>query len=44
MELLNGAQKIGLKVTCGSDYHGPSYQARPGHMAVPSSSLPEQII
>ena len=44
MELLNGAQKIGLKVTCGSDYHGPSYQARPGHMAVPSSYLPEQII
>lgn len=44
MELLNCAQKIGLKVTCGSDYHGPSYQARPGHMAVPSSYLPEQII
>jgi len=44
IELWQGAQKIGLKVTCGSDYHGPSYQARPGHMSVPSSSLPEQII
>ncbi|HIF90008.1 MAG TPA: PHP domain-containing protein [Candidatus Poseidoniales archaeon] len=44
IELWQGALKLGLKVTCGSDYHGPSYQARPGHMSVPSSSLPEQII
>ena len=44
MELWKSAQKLGLKVTCGSDYHGPSYQARPGHMPVPSASLPEQII
>ena len=44
MELWESAVKLGLKVTCGSDYHGPSYQARPGHMSVPSTSLPEQII
>ncbi len=44
MELWKYAQKLGLKVTCGSDYHGPSYQARQGHMPVPSASLPEQII
>ena len=44
MELWKSAQKLGLKVTCGSDYHGPSYQARTGHMPVPSASLPEQII
>ena len=44
MELWESAVKLGLKVTCGLDYHGPSYQARPGHMSVPSTSLPEQII
>lgn len=44
LELWQAAQNVGLKVTCGSDYHGPSYQVRPGHMAVPSTSLPSEII
>jgi predicted metal-dependent phosphoesterase TrpH len=38
-ELMEEAQRHGLAVTVGSDFHGLDHQARPGHMPVPIERL-----
>lgn len=38
-ELMTEAQQQGLSITVGSDFHGQSYQPRPGNMPVQTAAL-----
>lgn len=42
-QLWSAAKDAGLKVTCGSDFHGMMYNQSPGRMAVPTATLPLQF-
>jgi len=41
--LLTTAQANGLTSTCGSDFHGQSYQQTPGNMPLPLAALPSDL-